>query len=630
MQTGRLRLTPWLVVSGHAMLLLVFACVFQLDVSERDAFSWMDPYQYYDFALAVLAGSEGITEFEVPSIYPWSLMPALLVSASIPAALWTNFAFTVALVACVHFLCREIRLETPPPIVALFVLSSPLLIGLSRTMYVEYALTPIVAMSMLAWLVFVRSELGTDSGVGGWGVCFAFLVGLGFMLKMTAPLFLVLPVGAVLAERLAAGRMREAGSILALTLLPIVLVLSIQAAFFPDSFGYYLSFGNTSVPIMRLIGPPDSGSWDSASFYVLEVGRTLTFLLTPLLVLALLRGLTRLRGLRANDLSRPTTMLWLWLIGPLLILILQPVKEPRHIAPCVLPAVLLGVLAIEGLPNRALRSASLAAAVLLALAQLGLITSGRMETAYYMDRPLHWEAIREVMAKASGGPSDRDAMNASQGLLWRYGQNIALDGFRANEALALAWQAFPGVVYDLEAFEDPERMSERIPYERFEDLYILTAFNAYNRRCGWTRYYGTLSRDRVVSNADFVLVGDADADEATRRYPDHVWLATIERAGGDIQVLRAGGTRTTPYRVLYAEEFLRRNPELEEEEVRVVASELLSAAVLARDDERAREILLRYPFLAESDFEARNIYWIGGYEQVTRAARIGMPLSVLR
>ncbi len=36
--------------SGHVALVLLFSAVFHRDVKERDVFSWMDPYPYYDFA----------------------------------------------------------------------------------------------------------------------------------------------------------------------------------------------------------------------------------------------------------------------------------------------------------------------------------------------------------------------------------------------------------------------------------------------------------------------------------------------------------------------------------------------------------------------------------------------------
>ncbi len=447
-------------------LVLLFSAVFHRDVKDRDAFSWMDPYQYYDFARAVLSGTEHFTEFELPSLFPFLLMPALAIEPSIPAVLWTNVAITVGLVACVHLLCRELEVRTPSALIALLTLSSPLLIGLSRTMYVEYALSVVVALALGLWIRLLRTEDGFGSGMGNRGLAFAIVVGLGFMLKMTFPIFLVLPVGAVLIERLITRRMRDVRVILALTVLPVVGALALQAVFFPRSFVYYLSLGNNTLPIARLIGPPEWASWDSASFYLLEVGRTLLGLLTPFLVLAALTGSRRLKHLSLSELARPRAVLWLWLIGPLLILILPPVKEPRHMAPCVIPALLLAVLAIEEVRGMVWRRALLGMAGLAAVAQISLITTGRMETSYYLTGALRWQAIRQVMGAATGVGLEPGSWNERRLLRWSYQQNVAIDGFPANEALALAWQAFPGVVYDLDSFSEPQRLSDRIPYER--------------------------------------------------------------------------------------------------------------------------------------------------------------------
>jgi hypothetical protein len=616
-----------LILGGHLLLVLSFGLDFHLDVRERDVFSWMDPYQYYEFALGVLAGSEHFTGFEVPSIFPFFLMPALAITPSIPAALWTNLAFTLLLVASVHGLCRELESRTPSPIVALLILSSPLLIGLSRTMYVEYALSGVVALAFLLWLRFLRSGSGLHSGHGRWGAGFAVVTGLGFMLKMTFPLFLILPVGAALVERLATRRAREARALVSVTLIPVAIALLVQAVFFPRGFAYYLSLGNTAVPIMNLIGPPEWSSWSSATFYLREVGRTLMFLLTPLLAVAALASWPRRLPASWIDLSGPRATLWLWLLGPLLLLIVQPVKEPRHVAPCVVPALLLGVLAIEGLPSRAVRRVLLALAVSLAIVQYAVVTTGRVETPYFLDRALHWEEIRNRMIQSEEVARYVGTPPASRLAHWKYNQNIVSVGFPANEALALAWQAFPGVVFDLETFEEPERLSASIPNARFEDLYILTALNSYNRRCGWRWYYSTLARETAVANADFVILNEVGADQAAGHFPDHVLVGSIPRDSGFIRILRSRRSPTTHYRALYAQAFLQRNPALPDEERRVVANELLTSAVLGGYDEKARILLRQYPFLAEPDFTPRNIHWIRGYDTIARLARERMPES---
>ncbi len=133
-----------------------------------------------------------------------------------------------------------------------------------------------------------------------------------------------------------------------------------------------------------------------------------------------------------------------------------------------------------------------------------------------------------------------------------------------------------------------------------------------------------------MANADFVIVGDASAEEAAQRFPAHALIGTVERASGNVQILRTRAKATKPYRLLYAQEFLRRRPDLEEDEARVVAREMLIASVLGRHHELSRELLRRRPDLADPDFAARNIYWIGGYQQILRLGRIEPPRRLVR
>ena len=78
------------------------------DTSSRDAFSWMDPYQYYSFAQDVLEGHRSFSEFEVPSLFPLFVVPFLAVSGpSIPHAFWVHVAFTILLLIAVHLHCKE-------------------------------------------------------------------------------------------------------------------------------------------------------------------------------------------------------------------------------------------------------------------------------------------------------------------------------------------------------------------------------------------------------------------------------------------------------------------------------------------------------------------------------------------
>lgn len=600
---------------GFALLAVLFGVDFHSDVRERDVFSWMDPYQYYDLANFVLEGRERFSGFDVPSIFPYFLVPLLAVEASVPTALWINFASTLLLLFGVHRLCRELEMQTPSPLAALLVLSSPLLIGLSRSLYLEYTLSALVAVAFLLWLRFLRQR-SWSAGLG-FGLVFA----LGLMTKMTFPLFFALPVAAAVIERLVAGRSRETLPLLGATLIPTGLVIVIQSVLFSRSVDYYASLGNTTLPIMHLIGPPEWLTWPSAGFYFGATARTLLFLLTPLLIGAVGLAVAHRHRLAWRDLAGPRAALWLWLIGPLLLLIVLPVKEPRHVAPCAVPAVLLIVLAIEALPSRTLRASGMAVALLLAGVQYGLVTRGGLETPYFLDRSLHWQEIGDAMIGSVDPAAYAQTRGDLRAMHWKFDQNVAIAGFPANEALALAWQLFPAVVFDLETLDDPRHSSGRIPYTTFEDLYLFTALNIYNRRCGWHAYYETLSRDTIVGNAEFVIVLDPGAGSLEDRFPGHALLASVERRDGIVRVLRSREPHSVPYRTLYAREFLARNPGLPEDEALVVAQELLMAAVLAGDDAEVGALLRAFPALRREAPSSRNIHWIGGYGTLVELSR---------
>jgi len=599
---------------GLAALVVAYAIDFHFDVRHRDVFSWMDPYQYYDFARGLLAGNEHIGSFEIPSIFPLMLIPALAIDASIPSALHTNLAFTALLAWAVFRLCREVGISSPAWLVVALVLSSPLLLGLSRTVYIEYGLSAVVALAFVFWLRFLRAP---DFGSG---LRFAITFAVGFLMKTTFPLFFVAPLGAAIASHLHERRSGVSMAFVYATLTPIALVVLIHATVFTGAAGYYERLGNTFIPIMKLVGPPESFSWDSAHYYFAEMGRTGTALLTPFLLLAAVLGIRRMSGMRMQSLGSPRTALWLWLLGPLVLLIAEPVKEPRHIAPCVVPAVLLIVIGIESCVRRSFRLPLLAAAGILAIAQFLWVTRGALETPYFLDHPLRWTEIRGAMVESAVSPVYRATPPAVRPLHWSFNQNVVLAGFSANEALAITWQLFPGVVFDLSTFADPERMSPAVPYAQFEDLFLLSAFNTYNRRSGWRHYYESIPREDAIRNADFVLVNDVDGIDPGSRFPDHTLVRSVPREIGSVHVLRSR-LPTTPYRVIYAQRFLARSPMLTAEERRVVSADLLMAAVLGGYRDRAENLIRRDPDLQNAFGSVRNIYWIGGYGSLIDIAR---------
>lgn len=605
-----------LALAGLALVAAAFAVDLVLDVRHRDLFSWMDPYEYYEFARGVLAGRERFDGFEIPSIFPFFVMPLLAWRPTIPAALGVNLLALPLLLFGLHRLCREAGVRTFSPLVAVLVLCSPLLLGLSRTLYVEFALTAIATAAFVAWLRLLRAP-GPRAGVG-----FGLLLGLGFLTKTTFPVFLAAPVGGAVVAGLAARRDRDALVFAASALVPLVLAALLHASVFAPSLGYYGNLLRTRLPFMYLMGPPEVFSLSSAGYYVAEVGRSFLWLLAPGMLLPLVavwRGKLR---------DGPRLALWLWLLGPLVLLAFYPLKEPRHVAPCVVPAVVLLALGIEALPKRALRLGALGAAVAIALAQYAAVTLHLVEAPYFMDRPLRYVEIREAMLRASDPAAYAETPAELRAMHWRYDQNVAVSGFAPNEALALVWQGFPGVVFDLDTFDDPGRFFGREAFARFEDLYFLAAINPYNRRCGWRWYHPTLSRERVVENADFVLVyegeegrgeeGEGGPTGLDERFPQHALVATIERPPGRIHVLRSRRA-TTPYRTLYARRFLEAGGDLPEAERRVVARELLMVAALEGDGPEVRALLHELPEL-RAPGEVRNVYWIAGYAALERLA----------
>ncbi len=598
---------------GFGLLFALFAVDFHFDVRHRDLFSWMDPYQYFDFALGVVEGREQFDQFEVPSIFPFFMMPLLAIAPSIPAALWINGVSMLLMLLAVRLLCRELDLETPAAMVALLVLSSPLLVGLSRTLYVEFTLSALMALVFFFWLRFLkRADLPS-------GLAFGAAFALAFMTKLTSPVSMVLPVAGASLASLAAGDFNRAGRFVYAAAVPVAVGIAIHVNVFAHSLAYTLSLANTSLPIMYLIGPTQWPSWSAATYYVWEIGETVLFLLVPFLGLNLWLSWPRVRATRLRDLGSPRSALWLWLLSLVLVFAHNPVEEPRHLAPGVVPAVLLVVLGIESLSKPGARTAARALAVALACVQYAAVTGGGVETPYFMDRSLHYEEIRDQLAIVDARPMYAETPETLRSLHWNYNQNVAIAGFSANEALALTWQGFPGVVFDLDVFDRPTRDFEQAAYERFEDLFFLAAVNSYNRRCGWHRYQQTLSRKAVVRNADILILNDDGSGEILKGFAHHERFASIERGGGVIHLLRTS-RKTEPYRALYARNFLERNRNLEDREVHVIAREMLMAAALDRDPVRERSIQREFRGVATAETLPRNIYWIGGYPALLQLA----------
>jgi hypothetical protein len=120
-------------------------------ISRQDAFTWMDPYQYYAFARDFASGIRAWDQFELPSIFPFFVVPFLKVSPTIPSALCANVVFLAMLLSAGYFLCAEFDIGKWYYVMVISFLCSPLIIGLSHSLYPELALSALVAWQFVLW-----------------------------------------------------------------------------------------------------------------------------------------------------------------------------------------------------------------------------------------------------------------------------------------------------------------------------------------------------------------------------------------------------------------------------------------------------------------------------------------------
>ena len=577
-----------------------YAVSFFADVRGRDAFIWMDPGQYFSFACDLLTGQRPVNGFELPSLFPFFVSIPLAIYPSPAAALSINLVAAFVLMGAVHGLCRAMDIRWPP-LVAACALSSPLLIGLSRELYVEFTLCAIVALQFVLWF---RSDGFTRRRETIW---FAILFAIGVLTKMTYPVYLAGPflvdVLFFLKQRNIRGLVRCA----AVFILPGLAALLVACLLFPGGLDYYRSLGNTLIPAMPLFGPRIL-SLGSVAYYPVQIWKTLLFLLTPLLLLC--------GGKFQGD--RRRLILWAWFLGPLAMGTLE-LKEPRYVAPCVIPAVLLIFAGISS-ARPPMRRVLCALAFVLSLTQYELVTHHWKAVPYYLDRPSLAVDLLDVMIKADPG-RDRfvdDSGRVNQ-LRWTYSRNIALTGFDSNRALLYAWQFNPAVTYDLDLFDQaPDRTHWETP-GAFEDLYLLTVFGLYTRCCLWPRYYWTLDRATVVSNADFILAERGSPEEWARRYPGHVFLKTLSCGDEPVHVLRAVSLPRPSYRSLYAKEVLAQTNPTDEDRAAIYYERSMNA--ILRGDFAAWEAIEKeFSSPLNPTVPRRNIYWTGNYKRLQKMA----------
>jgi len=584
-----------------ALFLAAYVLDFARDIAERDCFSWMDPEQYYSFALSIVEeGAAPARGFDVASAFPFFVAPFLALGGkTIPAALATNILFALLLAFAVAALARAVGIRSPSAVPVLLVLGSPLLIGLSRELYVEFALTALVAIGYVLWF---RAEGLRRRGLA---VLLALFFVLGLLVKMTFLLFFAGPFALEAARAFRSRDARRLASLAAVFFLPAIAVFAGIRIFFPDSFAYYASLGNTRIPIMRLIGPPDLFSLESLAYAFVQTARLGLGLLSVFLILPV-RHRKRLfdPGDPAGDRFR---VLALWLLVPLVLFTFQVVKEPRHAAPVAVPAGLLILGAIERMRRPRARSVLLAAALLASMGQYLALTRGAVFCPYRLTGALDPRGVEEAMVRAD---PERGPMQTPDGRLdinrWRFTRSLALAGFDRNEALALAWRFGPAVVYDLDL---PQWTggSEKA-YERFEDLFYFSALNIYNARAGWPRFFFTLNREAVVRHADFILA--RMDEEGARASFEGAEVVGSAGANGSIVLLAPREPSPFSYRDLYAREFLNRALPKDPKELNTIYFSLFMGDRLAGKNSPAGALLEGFPPSFRPGRERRNIFWI--------------------
>lgn len=600
-------LRTWLPVLA---VLILYAVDFHGDVRMRDAFSWMDPHQYYDFAVDFVTGERAYDGFELPSIFPFCLYPLLKIDTGIQTALWINFAFACLMAFCVIGLCARLRIGAPPFIVLAAVLSSPLMIGLSRELYLEFSLSAVVALQFLIWF---KTEGFTRAG---YVLLFALLFGIGVMMKMTYPLFFIAPFCVHALLLLREGKLKGLALMAAAVAVPVAAALLVEYLFFPLSFRYYSTLGNTSFPIMMMIGPVEVASFESITYYFGQIGKTLLFLAAPLLLLPIWKALRR-GGTWEGGEAKTGWLLWAWFLGALILLIAQPVKEPRHVAPCVLPGVLLIFRGIGAVRPPSARLVLIGIVVLAALGNYFAVTLKMRHFPYFMDGPVAAERIEEEMlARDRSRTAALLRTEKTSPDHWKITRNIVIGGFEPDEALAIAWHFHPAVVYDLDLLEDDGVVDSSLAFEGYEDVYNMAVFNLYNRRCGWPVFYETIGEDAVVRNCDFAVLKNYTQKAVAERFDTFELAARIQSGGDEILILDTGRSGRESYRVLFAEEIIKRNRELKPAELNAAYYEMFMTYVLEGRRVGVDSFLDRFPGGFRPDLRIKNIYYYSSYRDM--------------
>ncbi|MCC7146907.1 MAG: hypothetical protein IT443_10725 [Phycisphaeraceae bacterium] len=643
----------WWLALGVGAMLGLYGVDFFFDVRHRDALSWMDPYQYFLFAVDWVGGGRAWSGFEVASLFPALIAPWVKlgmwwrggVAAAeelIPLALGVNMLGVLVLAGAVIWLGKTVLGEQKKSAwlgLLAAVLSSPLLLGLSRELYIELWLAALVAWQYALW--FGARHCSRPWVVAGWGVVLA----AGLLLKTTYGLFVLGPWAVEVIFLWRGRRWRDLGRLGAACILAVVLAGGVAIVVMRGAAGYYFSLGNTRLPVMALIGPIEVFSWSSVSYYPWQMVRCGLFLLAPFLFLPLLDVFWGGKNKR-EEAGWTKATLWAGILLPMAVLTAIPVKEPRHIAPLVVPGVLLLFLGLERVGVATLKRVLLLLVGAAALGQYLLVTGHLVACPYFLDGKLDLRLLAETMLGA-----DRDVARFEQQLAggqgaadvlaeWKYSRNYVLAGFEPNESLALTWFLNPGVVYDLDAVDSSEINSldwlppggsvARTAYEHFEDLQLICAFNAYNRRCLWLRHDATLTWLEQLKQADFGILKGYAPQEAMALLPHHVVVGTIDQGGVAVVITARRAGLGTPYRLIYARQYVQRGAWGDDAELDPIFLDMLATLSIGVRSFAVADLLGVFPLgylpgnmpgrgrVVESGNSPaevpapRNIYWLAG------------------
>jgi len=151
-------------------------------------------------------------------------------------------------------------------------------------------------------------------------------------------------------------------------------------------------------------------------------------------------------------------------------------------------------------------------------------------------------------------------------------------------------------------------------YLEFTDLFLLGAFNIYNKRCGWPGFYETLSREQALAAADALLVAAPRGEVAIAPSGFRLEATVDQGAGWQVAVFSPEKPPKKSFRRLYAEEFLRRRPNAPKAELNAVYQALLFDAAMRGRRLSAGEFQSLFPADFVPGGETKEIYFLSIYK----------------